>query len=184
MKKKVFLIFGIILFYVTCKHDNKDSDVSYIKEKDIEKTRVFIPEKLQYTLEQFLALVDSIPNSYNAPTMYMVICGVDKKDTTITFTAYPGLFKPVYPCNIVPDDSTYIKGGCDIGGKAIVVYYAGVSNLNQIINEEVLSKDFVEEHDFFKKYKGERHDDGIHYRTSRWIYKLVNGDSLVLLEKE
>lgn len=185
MRKHVFII-GIILFCVACKHNQCRKENVTINEVNSDPlVQLFVSETVQDTLISFLSVVDSIPNPYGAPTMYILICEKVQKDTIIRFITYPGLIERISLDNSTSKDDLglHIKGGCEINSKIVVVYYDGFDDLKNLVNEEYLSKSFVEEHDFFKKYKGDRYEYS-YYPISEWSYKLLDSKQLKLIKKQ
>lgn len=183
---KKYLIIALLILFAACKSSKNSSNTEHLPDITglTVPTRVFVSAELQDTLMSFLVSIDSIPNPYNAPTLYMIICERTHEDTTIMFTAHIGLIELVMLDNSIPDSLMFhIKGGCEVDSKIVIVYYDGFASLANIIYEEVLSLEFVKDRDFFKTYRGEREALNLS-PLSEWKYKLVNNDRLQLLYKQ
>lgn len=181
---KKYLIIALLIFFAACKSNrNGRNNVDMQNSQHItSSTKIFISKNLQDTLLLFLATNDSIPNPWNAPTLYTVICERDHQDTLITFTAHIGFIKRILLDQTASEDTAfYIKGGCEVNGKTVIVYYGNLEKLENIIHEEALSIQFAETFDFSKKYDIEMYDWALRL-PSEWRYKL-NNNSLLLLSK-
>ena len=180
---QIFLIIVVGICICSCCKSNRNNDVYAFDEYEtILQERVFKSDKLQDTLISFLSAVDSIPNPFGAPTMYMVFLDQVKNDTIVEFTACPGLIKTV-DTGLEWDMSEYIIGGRKVTYKAVIIYYSGITDFSNIICEDALSMKFVEDNDFFRTYNGIDYE-WRYYPVSERRYKLVNNDSLLLLYKQ
>jgi hypothetical protein len=182
------IIFFLSLLCCNCK-PNKNENLSNTVETTIyTENRIFLSDKINDTLLLFVTSIDNnIPNPYNAPTMYIIICEKNKNDTTLRFYAYPGLIKEVdidtHNNNIKKEISFKVIGGKQIKSKPIIIYSDGFENLKGLIYEDSISIGFVNDNDFFYKYNGDMYDWS-YYPVTEWLYKLVNSDSLILLYKK
>ena len=187
-KYLIIVVIGVCIC-TGCKSNRKNDAHIFVEQvfdehEAILQDRIFKSEKLQDTLILFLSSIDSIPNPFGAPTMYMVFFDRIKSDTIVKFTAYPGLIKTInIDTGLEWDMKEYIIGGCKIASKAVIVYYNGITDFSNIICKDVLSMKFVEDNDFFRTYEGIDH--GWKYSPiSERRYKLINNDSLQLLYKQ
>ena len=188
IQKYITIVVGICIC-ACCKSNRSNDAHTFIEQafdeyEAIAQERIFKSDKLQDTLTSFLSAVDSIPNPFGAPTMYMVFFERVNKDTIVEFTAYPGLIKSIDTnTGLELDLKEYIIGGCRVASKAVIIYYSGITDFSNIICEGALSMKFVEDSDFFRTYKGI--NPGWKYSpVSERRYKLVNNDSLLLLHKQ
>ncbi|MCM1178178.1 MAG: hypothetical protein NC308_11145 [Clostridium sp.] len=176
MKRALFLISFIIL--LTCCHNARRQYAATDKDISIDKTLMVLKSKrLQDSLYAFTKRIDSIPNSYGAPLVYMVIVQKEQKDTTLEFIANWSLLEEVL---LDGTDALELHplGACRLEGKTIVVYAKNI-DVAQMINEECLTYD---DYNFFENYDGPLYCDRSWYPLSSRKYRLVNKDSLSLLK--
>jgi hypothetical protein len=188
MKKYIFII-TVTVFCFSCK-SKKIEELS--KQTDVNiniENRFFLSEKINDTLFAFVTSIDDTPNSFGAPTMYIVDCSKSRNDTLLTFCAYPGLMEGIYiqtgnkSTPFIKDTLFRLVGGRSVNNKPVIIYSYGFENMDWILCEDSLSIDFVNENDFFSNHKIEV--DSWHYSPMpEWRYKLVNRDSLILLGKQ
>jgi hypothetical protein len=185
MKKHVFIII-VAIFCFACKTRQKQESAETKSINVNESNSIFLSKTINDTLIQFVNSIDSIPNPYNAPVMYIVICEKNKKDTTLRFYAYPGLLEAVdIDTNNNEDKKISFKviGGKQVKNKPVIIYSDGFNNLDGLVYKDSLSIDFVNENDFFNNYHGELYFWS-YYPITEWLYKLTDKDSLVLLYKQ
>ncbi|MDR1198835.1 MAG: hypothetical protein LBK94_07475 [Prevotellaceae bacterium] len=183
MGKCIFII-TVIVFCFNCK--SKKSEALPQQQADehiIIENQVFLSENINDTLLSFITSIDDTPNSFGAPTMYIVDCSKNRKDTFLTFCASPVLMEGIYMQTGNKDTLFRLVGGRSVNNKPVIIYSYAFESMDWILYEDSLSIDFVNENDFFSKHKIE--DDGWHYTPHpEWRYKLVNNDSLVLISKQ
>ncbi|MDR1554291.1 MAG: hypothetical protein LBS69_12655 [Prevotellaceae bacterium] len=181
MKKYIFIVI-VAIFCFGCK-SKKSEELSKQTDANINiKNQIFLSEKINDTLLSFVTSINT-PNSFDAPTMYMAVCSKNRKDTLLTFYAYPGLMEGIDTQTGNKDTLFRLIGGKSVNNKPVIIYSYRFENMNWLLSEDSLSIDFVNENDFFSKH--EIKDDGWHYTPApEWRYKLVNRDSLILLDKQ
>ena len=140
---------------------------------------IFKSRTLQDSIDVFTKRIDSIPNYYNAPLLYMIFMEKEDNDTIIRFIASWSLIREIF-LNDEQCSSLHIEGACRINDKTFVIYNRNIADISKFINKEllVLTED---EYDFFKNYDGPLCCDRSWYPLSSRTYRLFKTDSLVLL---
>lgn len=176
--KNILVILLLSMFSCMSKYEKKQ-DSNLLEKNDsvqpAETLPLFKIKALEDTLTFFFNSVDSIPNPFGAPKINLVTIEKTKKDIFITLVAYIGLYEIIHS-----KDTFFLKGGCQLNGEEVAVYYSGVTHLENIINENLLSLEHIDKMNIPSYY--EKSSYIWDYRPFTWKYKLV-GDSLIIVEK-
>lgn len=178
MMKSLLIILLFFTLSCTSKHEKRQSSSAIEQADSAQYTKsfsLFKVKALEDTLTSFFNSVDSIPNPFGAPKINLVTMERSKKDLFITLVAHIGLYEIVHS-----KDTFFLKGGCSIRGEEVAVYYSGVTHLENIINENVLSLEHINKMNIPRYYEESSYIWD--YLPFKWKYKLV-GDSLIVVEK-
>lgn len=171
---KYIIIFILVITSCTYKENKKQESV--VEEEILEATqptKLFKISNIEDTLYNFMSLCDTIPNPYSGVKINFVYLSKVKNDTIIVFSENIGL-----PIIFDPKSKIELKGGCKINNQNIVVYYDGIKELKDIVNEDILNIEYAYQIDL--KYEGEPWESD--YYPSKWKYKLTR-DSLITIKK-
>ncbi len=178
--KKVLIFILVCPLLVCCHNQRRHNMVPVIQTDTMDVFRhIFKSRTLQDSIDVFTKRIDSIPNYYNAPLLYMIFMEKEDNDTIIRFIASWSLIREIF-LNDEQCSSLHIEGACRINDKTFVIYNRNIADISKFINKEllVLTED---EYDFFKNYDGPLCCDRSWYPLSSRTYRLFKTDSLVLL---
>lgn len=156
-----------------CLEDSTSENPQEVHDKLIDS--LFLVKSLRDTLYAYMNYIDTIPNPWGSPIMYFMEFHKVKSDTIVMYLSCAGLMEVV-------GAEPLLRGAVRLRKRDFVIYSLGFRTLNNIINEKLLSADYL---DFLRDsvYIPSDIDYSVTYAAPIWEYKYSN-ENLILIEKD
>lgn len=181
---KLTLIVCFLSTFIGCTNKSRQENISLSLDKPhlIEwEKKLFLRPALNDTLSYFMESIGAIPNPLDAHKFNNIIfCpGFHPHKPSDTLIIYLTQLIP-YEIDELQEKSLFLKGGCEINGEYVAVYYEYFTDLSNIVNEDILNLEYIE--NAIANIPADTTSHIWHYNAHEWTYKLA-GDSLEVWRK-